>query len=512
MNVRHTLICFLLLTLRDGNSGLTNAQNLDRTETEGGNFTVGCSFTFSGGRKLFCKGKCEEGNILVETTGDSEQRGRYSIRYKEGTLLSYAILSFLDSYQDIEIRVTDAPTSSKPEVTLRPFSTSASRLTTTQSLSSVPSSASPERTTQPPQGQTASDGHSVVLCVRLTLVVMMFIVLSASVLIFCRKRARKDPPVEPEYGVDTEANQVDEDVRGSGSPPVLISTIYSYAKYTKLSGVETTDEYSFVTAATSQKKTKDDPININYSEVDSSNSAQRDVNSESVVRTGTEGGDITVSCPFYLSGKRKIFCQGECGKGDTLLQTTADTARKGRYSIRFKEGTAFPYSNPVLYVGITKLTKSDAGRYKCGFGRVFSPSYMEFEIRVEDAPTSSKPEVTLRPFPTSASTLTTTQPPQGQTAPDGVVLYVRLTLVVMFLVLSASVLIFCRKRARKPRETADEAEYVNVTEAHRECEEVREEDSGSRSPPVEVSPLPTADTSQKTVNNSGTSFFFVRHI
>ncbi|XP_034060337.1 uncharacterized protein LOC117538592 [Gymnodraco acuticeps] len=214
MNVRHTLICFLLLTLRDGNSGLLNAQNLDRTETEGGNFRVSCSFTFSGGRKLFCKGKCEEGNILVETTGDSEQRGRYSIRYNEGTLLSYAILyvgitkltksdagryqcgldrSFLDSYQDIEIRVTD------------------------------------------------------------------------------------DPPVEPEYGV--EANQVYEDVRGSGSPPVLISTIYSYAKYTKLNGVETTDEYSFVTAATSQKKTKDDPININYSEVDSSNSGAASLHS-----------------------------------------------------------------------------------------------------------------------------------------------------------------------------------------------------------------------------------------
>ncbi|KAJ4933817.1 hypothetical protein JOQ06_006626 [Pogonophryne albipinna] len=219
---------------------------------------------------------------------------------------------------------------------------------------------------------------------------------------------------------------------------------------------------------------------------------QRDGNSESVVRTGTEGGDITVSCPFYLSGKRKIFCKGECGKGDTLLQTTADTAQKGRYSIRFKEGTAFPYSDTVLYVGITKLTKSDAGRYKCGFGRVFSPSYMEFEIRVEDAPTSSKPKVTLGPFPTSASTLTitqslssvpssasperTTQPPQGQTASDGhgVVLYVRLTLVVMVTVLSASVLIFCRKRARKPRE-------ASLDEIHSE----------GASPPLKLSEWPT---------------------
>ncbi|XP_034096084.1 uncharacterized protein LOC117562372 [Gymnodraco acuticeps] len=218
MNVRHTLICFLLLTLRDGNSGLTNAQRLDRTETEGGNITVGCSFTFSGGKKILCQGKCEARNILVETTGDSAQRGRYSIRYLEGyfpeseTVLYVSITKLtksdagryqcgledrpfpvFDSYQDFEIRVTDAPTSSKPEVTPRPFPTSspsASPLTPTQSLSSVPSSASPERTTQPQQGQTASDGPGVVLYVRLTLVVMV-IVLSASVLIFCRKRARK---------------------------------------------------------------------------------------------------------------------------------------------------------------------------------------------------------------------------------------------------------------------------------------------------------------------------------
>ncbi|KAK5924113.1 hypothetical protein CgunFtcFv8_001016 [Champsocephalus gunnari] len=230
MNARHSLICFFFLTLRDGNSGLTNAQNLNRTETEGANITVLCTFSFSGGRKMFCKGKCEEGNILVETTGDSEQRGRYGIRYVEGsyplrdTILYLAITkltksdagryqcgldrsgSLLDSYQDFEIRVTD-------EVTPRSFPTSApsaSTLTITQSLSSVPSSASPERTTQPQQGQTAPDGHGVVLYVRLTLVVMMFIVLSASVLIFCRKRARKprETADEAEYVNVTEADRV----------------------------------------------------------------------------------------------------------------------------------------------------------------------------------------------------------------------------------------------------------------------------------------------------------------
>ncbi|KAF3860823.1 hypothetical protein F7725_001078 [Dissostichus mawsoni] len=69
----------------------------------------------------------------------------------------------------------------------------------------------------------------------------------------------------------------------------------------------------------------------------------------------------------------------------------------------------------TLYVGIAKLTRSDAGWYQCGLkDRPFlvSDSYQDIEIRVTDAPTSSKPKVTLRPFPTSVpsvSTLTTTQ-------------------------------------------------------------------------------------------------------
>ncbi|KAI4823570.1 hypothetical protein KUCAC02_012151 [Chaenocephalus aceratus] len=288
MNARHSLICFFFLTLRDGNSGLINAQHLDRTETEGGNVTVACSFHFRGGRKLFCKGKCED-KILVETTRDSEQTGRYSIQYVEGyyparyTVLYVNITNLTksdagpyqcgldrylhDSYQDFEIRVTDAPTSSKPEVTPRPFPTSASPLTTTQSLSSVPSSASPERTTQPQQGQTASDG--VVLYVGLILLVM-FIVLSVALLIFCRKRARKEPPMETEYVSNTE--EIREVDRGSRCP-VETSTIYSYAKPNQPNGVESTDEYSLVTAATAQKEAKDDEGNLHYSEVDFSKSS-----------------------------------------------------------------------------------------------------------------------------------------------------------------------------------------------------------------------------------------------
>lgn len=61
-------------------------------EWKGETITVGCSFTLSGSRKLFCKEKCEKGNILIETTDDSAQSGRYSIKYVEGFFLIHTVV------------------------------------------------------------------------------------------------------------------------------------------------------------------------------------------------------------------------------------------------------------------------------------------------------------------------------------------------------------------------------------------------------------------------------------
>ncbi|XP_039655992.1 uncharacterized protein LOC120558796 [Perca fluviatilis] len=121
------------------------------------------------------------------------------------------IFLFPSSYQEIEIRVTDAPTSP-----LRPSSPS------------VPS-ASPEASEQTPQKHTAP---GLVLYVRLPLVVLV-IVLSVAALIFCRKRNRKpsEPPLETEYSNVTEANRVYEEIREdrqSTSPPVEVSTVYTF--------------------------------------------------------------------------------------------------------------------------------------------------------------------------------------------------------------------------------------------------------------------------------------------
>ncbi|XP_051280384.1 uncharacterized protein LOC127376940 isoform X2 [Dicentrarchus labrax] len=102
--------------------------------------------------------------------------------------------------------------------------------------------------------------------------------------------------------------------------------------------------------------------------------------------TRTEGESIIVACHFSVFGRRKFLCKDECDKENILVETAGDSAQSGRYSILYKEGT-FPVSSTVLYVSIAQLTKSDAGRYRCGLERRFFPdAHWEFDIRVTDAP------------------------------------------------------------------------------------------------------------------------------
>ncbi|KAM6929965.1 uncharacterized protein PEZ65_009063 [Lycodopsis pacificus] len=327
MDVRQTLICFLFFTVRGRNTGLINADIIVRTGTEGGNITVACNFTFSGKKKIFCKQPCEEGDILIETENVTAERGRYSIAYTEGfyparsTVLYVSITKLTKSdagkyrcglhrsytpnpsYSDIDIRVEEAPISSKPNVALQPLSasvpsastqtttqlssstgsytpSSASTQTTTQLSSSTrsytPSSASPEGTQQSQREQTPAADWNIfcaLLYVGLTLAVII-VVLLAAVVIFCRKRASKpkEPPVETEYANDTESNRVYEEIREedrrSTAPPVEVSTLYAYVQYTKPNDVETSDEYSVATAATSQKTIEDTSSKLIYSDVD----------------------------------------------------------------------------------------------------------------------------------------------------------------------------------------------------------------------------------------------------
>ncbi|KAL3974998.1 hypothetical protein ACER0C_023624 [Sarotherodon galilaeus] len=320
--MKHTLVCFIFLTaLQDGNTGLVKAQTLPRTEKEGGNITVACKFNLSGSRKLFCKEKCENGNILVETSDDAAQNGRYSIKYENKGVTSSDIMYvsitqlkqsdsgryrcsldrdlWTDGNDDFELIVTEASTTSTPNGTLRPFSasvflSSASTPPTTQSLSSTsgsstPSSASTPPTTQslnstsgsstpssasaPPKMETTQslsstsgsstpssastetkDARSDVLIYVGLILVVMIVLLSAALLIFCMRRKTtkpRGPPVETEYA-DTQDNRLYEDIRKcdmpSSSPPVEVSSVYATAKDPRSDGVENIDLYSLATS------------------------------------------------------------------------------------------------------------------------------------------------------------------------------------------------------------------------------------------------------------------------
>ncbi|XP_074500909.1 uncharacterized protein LOC141773121 [Sebastes fasciatus] len=206
------------------------------------------------------------------------------------------------------------------------------------------------------------------------------------------------------------------------------------------------------------------------------------------------GENIMVACYFTSFESRKYFCKEDCREKD-LVETSGSRGQTGRYSIRYVEGTP---SGGFVYVGITQLTKSDSGRYRCGLDTTFfRDPYLEFEIIVTDAPTTSKPNLTLPAFSSSASTATisssgnstlsaspkTTEQPE--TVTTKVLLYLGLTLVIM-VVSSLSVLIYCRKRTSKPKDPTVETQYAYVTETNQVYENIRD-DGQSRTPPVEIS-------------------------
>ncbi|XP_041655435.1 hepatitis A virus cellular receptor 1 homolog [Cheilinus undulatus] len=228
MKVHQTLICFFFLTLRDGGTALLHTDIGVRTETEGRNIEVSCTFTVSGKKRMFCRNDCDE-EILVQTDGVRASSGRYSIEYKESVTTIYVSITNLtksdsgkykcylerglapDSSETFELRVIEAqpPTEQTPSSAETP---STFTLTATQSPNTsgvtTPSSVSSE-TTKSLQ-QTSASG--IPLYMRLVLVVV-FITSSAAVMIVVRMRTRKDPDEQP-HGIDIiEMNRVNEEVR-----------------------------------------------------------------------------------------------------------------------------------------------------------------------------------------------------------------------------------------------------------------------------------------------------------
>ncbi|XP_025758416.1 uncharacterized protein LOC112843615 [Oreochromis niloticus] len=97
--------------------------------------------------------------------------------------------------------------------------------------------------------------------------------------------------------------------------------------------------------------------------------------------------NITLVCAYTGYGHRKFFCKNECkNEGEILIDTTNNKSESGRYSIEHRPGSMY-----ALYATITQLTKSDTGRYICGYGNPLSPDSYESEyVLVIDATTQSE--------------------------------------------------------------------------------------------------------------------------
>ncbi|XP_039460230.1 uncharacterized protein LOC120435202 isoform X2 [Oreochromis aureus] len=294
MKVFRPLVCFIFLALQDaGYSGFVSAETPIYTEMEGKSITAECTFSLTGRRRLFCTGKCEEGNILIETTDDTAQNGRYRIKYKAGfypvqkTVLNVSITQLrrsdsgmyrcsldrilgVDSNKEFEIVVTDASVTSKPKSTVQPSSvstffssasmttatvTTSAKTPTSQSLNSISGSTTPSPASSSTSKQTQTPLPNLVTVGTLPVVALILItVLSVALLIFCKKRRAskaKGPPVETDPPDITTASQLYEEIREgdrlSNLPPEGVFSIYTTAKCPQGNRVESTDDYSLVT-------------------------------------------------------------------------------------------------------------------------------------------------------------------------------------------------------------------------------------------------------------------------
>ncbi|XP_070824760.1 uncharacterized protein [Chaetodon trifascialis] len=79
------IIAGLFEALQGGNRGLVNAQIIVYSGSEGGDVTVECSLSRTGSGTFFCRDSCDEKDILIETTGVTAHRDRYSIEYRRAS-------------------------------------------------------------------------------------------------------------------------------------------------------------------------------------------------------------------------------------------------------------------------------------------------------------------------------------------------------------------------------------------------------------------------------------------
>ncbi|XP_037628687.1 uncharacterized protein LOC119489845 [Sebastes umbrosus] len=363
-----------------------------RTETEGEELTWRCSNTVYGRQKFFCKNKCKkQEDILIETEGNQTQSGRYSIKYKEGSVYGlhmtikqstksdtgwyrcgYGRASSPDSYRDRFVIVTYAsvPSASTPTPTTTQsqssssgsFTPSVSPETTDQLTASVPSASTPTPTTT--QSQSSSSGSFTPSVSPETTDQLTASVPSASTPTPTTTQSQSSssgsftPSVSPET---TDQLTASVPSASTPTPTTTQSQSSSSGSFTPSVSPETTDQLTALCGGNT-----------------------RLVSAKVYIFTGAEGGTGSLYCHFSSYGSRKFFCKNKCKAEDILLKTDDVRAQSGRFSTEYRDRSS---GGGTLTVTITHLTKSDAGRYRYGLGKTLVPeSYTDFELRVSDGP------------------------------------------------------------------------------------------------------------------------------
>uniref|UniRef100_A0A096M1G6 Immunoglobulin subtype domain-containing protein n=1 Tax=Poecilia formosa TaxID=48698 RepID=A0A096M1G6_POEFO len=187
--------------------------------------TVTCEFGYTGKTRFFCKETCKGKNILIQTTEDRDEKGRFSIRYEERSHTEFDFLHvsitdlkpsdsgryrcrsdgtvllnlFGNQHADFDLVVTEASDFSKPKWTPRPLIRST--FVPAASPPPPPFSPSPSETIKSSDKPAAASGSSSLyplLYVGLSLAVLI-IVLVTALLIFCQRKnlhQQKGPPVK----------------------------------------------------------------------------------------------------------------------------------------------------------------------------------------------------------------------------------------------------------------------------------------------------------------------------
>ncbi|XP_023190634.1 uncharacterized protein LOC111608783 [Xiphophorus maculatus] len=206
------------------------------------------------------------------------------------------------------------------------------------------------------------------------------------------------------------------------------------------------------------------------------------------------GSSVTVACSFGDSGRKRLFCRGECGKDEVLVQTDGVRADRGRYSIEYENRL----KSAVLLVTITQLTQSDSGRYRCKMDRTIrSDLHRDFYITVTDVPdpstftptTTQSFSSTSESFTTSVSSETTNLCQGMQRASDtksnSNLLLLVLTPPFIIIIIALAVLLHWRKTSDEAQ-TAPAEQPEETPEAATLYENTREEDGLWRGVDVEL--------------------------